>query len=491
MADGLAELLSEFQDRGELLRVTAEVQPDFEIAEITDRICQSMAPSPAVLFERVAGASCPVVTNLLGSEWRACRSLGIGSLDEGVLRLKSLTEPGRAESWLDKLRHVTQGSLSRPFQPQTVRHAPCQQVVRLGRDIDLADLPFLRSWPRERLRSWTHSHLHLRKPDSSSTITGRLEVLVRDEHSLLIPFQTFDQFFPTWHDSRLTSQRVEVAVTLGGHPCNFLAQAALLPPGWNPLAVAGLWRGAPLEQVKCRTIELEVPAQAELVLEGYVDPQDEPERLGPRAGPGGCYRTRGVGLVMHLTAVTQRANPAAPICIYSRFSHEEYWINQTVMRLGLPLIQKLLPEVSDWSAPRSGSRQNTLFVAIRKCRPRHARQVLSALWGLAPQLMTRLIIVVDEGVNVHDADAVWRSVAVHCEPGRDTTTYSGPADTPDPGVPGSESTSALGMDATRKWPGEDSPEGGPEDLVMTFEIQELVTNRWQDYGFPTGTRPAW
>jgi 4-hydroxy-3-polyprenylbenzoate decarboxylase len=491
MSEGLAELLNEFQDRGELLRVPAEVQPDLEIAEITDRICQSMAPSPALLFERVAGSALPVVTNLLGSEWRVCRSLGIGTLDEGILRLRSLSEPGRSESWLDKLRQVAQGSISRQLEPQTVRHAPCQQVVRLGRDISLSDLPFIRSWPRERFRSWTHSHLHLRKPDSPTSVSGRTEVFARDDHTLLIPVYECDHFYPVWHNSRLAGQRVEVAITLGGHPSSFLTHAALLPPGWNPQLAAGLWRGSPLEQVKCRTIELEVPAQAELVLEGYVDPQEEPEPLGPRAGPAGCYRTRGVGLVMHLTAVTQRANPAAPICIFSRFSHEEYWINQTVIRLGLPLIQKLLPEVCDWSAPRSGSRQNTVFVAIRKSRPRHARQVLSALWGLAPNLLTRLVVIVDAGVNVHDPDAVWRAVAIHCRPGRDTTTHHGPADDPDPGTTQSESPTALGLDATCKWPGEDVAGGGPEDVAMSLDIQELVTSRWQDYGFPSGSRTAW
>lgn len=506
--ENLAELLSEFQDRGELLRIAVEVQPDLEIAEITDRVCRSMAPSPALLFERVAGASLPVVTNLLGSEWRISRALGVGSLDEAVARTQSLTQPDRSEGWLDKLKQVAQGNIWTQFEPQTIRNAPCQQVVRLGSDIRLADLPFLRSWPRERRAGWTNTLVQARGLEGS-VHAERLDVAVRDERSLLVPLHGQDRLLALWRHHRRAGTRLELAIVLGGAPASLVAQGALLPADWHPLLAAGLWRGQPLQQVKCRTIELEVPAQAELVLEGHIEPHEEPEPMGPQASHTGCYRTRGVGPVVHLTAVTQRANPVVPHCVFGRFSHEEYWLNQTAIRLGLPLLRKLLPEVVDWGVPRSATRQNTLFVAIRKTRPGQARQVLSTLWGLAPQLLTRLVVVVDAGVNVHDADAVWRAVALHCVPGRDTVVYQGPAYDPDPPPPlrrakgtddsdlldsGIFSTSegrALGFDATRKEPGEVSGGGGPEEPEMSPQVQDLVTRRWGDYGLSPISRPGW
>jgi 4-hydroxy-3-polyprenylbenzoate decarboxylase len=197
--------------------------------------------------------------------------------------------------------------------------------------------------------------------------------------------------------------------------------------------------------------------------------------------------------------------------VFGRFSHEEYWLNQTAVRLGLPLLRKLVPEVVDCGVPRSAARQNTLFVSIRKTRPGQARQVLSSLWGLAPQLLTRLVVVVDAGVNVHDADAVWRAVGIHCLPGRDTVVYEGPAHDPDPqpmpfrmaeglgddrergarGMFAPEMGRALGFDATRKEPGELAGGGTPDELVMSPEVQDLVTRRWGDYGLSSNSRPGW
>ena len=518
--ENLAELLSEFQDRGELLRIGAEVQPDLEIAEITDRVCRSMAPSPALLFERVAGATLPIVTNLLGSEWRICRALGLGSLEEAVVRAQSLTQPDRPGGWFDKLKQVAQGNVWTQFEPQTIRNAPCQQVVRLGSDIRLADLPFPRSWPREKRGSWTNA-LVLARTVEGGVLASRLDVVARDDRSLLIPLSAQDRLLALWRQHRRAGTRLELAIVAGGAPPSLVAQGALVPPEWHPLLAAGLWRGQPLQQVKCRTIELEVPAQAEVILEGHIEPHDDLERSGPLAAPTGCYRTRAGGPVVHLTAVTQRANPVVPHCVFGRFSHEEYWLNQTAIRLALPLVRKLLPEVVDWSVPRSATRHNTLFVAIRKTRPGQARQVLSTLWGLAPQLLTRLVVVVDAGVNVHDADAVWRAVSLHCLPGRDTVVYHGPAHDPDPapsgigigesgtspvgagetvagdgGLLGTGSAAAdlgqaLGFDATRKEPGEVAGGSTPEELVMSADIQDLVTRRWGDYGLSPVSRPAW
>ena len=516
--ENLAELLSEFQDRGELLRIAAEVQPDLEVAEITDRVCRSMAPSPALLFERVVGSSLPLVTNLLGSEWRISRALGVGSLDEAVVRAQSLTQPDRPGGWLDKLKQVAQGNIWTQFEPQTIRNAPCQQVVRLGSDIRLADLPFPRGWPRERRGSWTNT-LILARPVEGGVLTSRLDVVARDERSLLVPLHSQDRLLALWRQHRLAGTRLGLAIVMGGAPPSLVAQGALLPADWHPLLAAGLWRGQPLQQVKCRTIELEVPAQAEVVLEGHIEPHDHFEPSGPLAGPTGCYRTRAAGPVVHLTAVTQRANPVLPHCVFGRFSHEEYWLNQTAIRLGLPLVRKLLPEVVDWSVPRSATRHNTLFIAIRKTRPGQARQVLSTLWGLAPQLLTRLVVVVDAGVNVHDADAVWRDVSIHCLPGRDTVVYQGPSHDPDPGPCGiglaeegvsepaleeaglgrtgwkglgtGELGRALGFDATRKEPGEVVGGSTPEELVMSADVQDLVTRRWGDYGLSPVSRPAW
>ena len=255
------------------------------------------------------------------------------------------------------------------------------------------------------------------------------------------------------------------------------------PADFDPRLGLGLLRGRGMELVKCRTIDLSVPANAEVVLEGYIEPVAAWEPAGVVAGPYGAYLVDSSAAILNVTAVTQRANPVIAACVLGRYSHEEYWIHQAVIRLLLPLLKLLVPEIIDCAVPRASSRTQILFVGIQKRRPGQARQVLSALWGVVPRLASKLIVVVDAHVNVHDADAVWHQVAANCHPGRDVILSEGPGCSFDHASPVAGLGRPLGIDATRKLAAENHSREWPAELETAAETVQLLTARWKEYGF--------
>ncbi|MHB9050227.1 MAG: UbiD family decarboxylase domain-containing protein, partial [Pirellulales bacterium] len=307
----LAEFLEELDAAGELARVGAEVDSALEIAEITDRV--SRAGGPALLFQQVRGHAMPVVTNLLGTEARLCRALGIASLEELTDRVAAIVHPPAAsEGWFASLRPAPDYAALAKLPPKTVKAGPCQQVVRLASDVDLDELPALKCRPLEAGHSLPRARLFSRSAETGARHVGAYDLAPLDKNRLAVLWHAPQAGPGLLAEYARKRERMPAAVVLGGDPAYDLATAAPLPPEVDPLLFAGLLRGKSIDLVRCRACEVEVPADAELVIEGYLDPAEPPVEVGPWAAVTGFYGPPCPAPVLHVTAMTHRANPVFP-----------------------------------------------------------------------------------------------------------------------------------------------------------------------------------
>ncbi|RPI82367.1 MAG: UbiD family decarboxylase, partial [Planctomycetaceae bacterium] len=454
--------------------------------EIIGQLSRSQESAPAVLFERVKGSALPVVVNLLGSQSRMCRALGVTSFEEIAQRISGMLKPQIPEGWLDQLKLVPQLAQLARLPPRIVRTGVCQQIVRLGRDVDLAEVPALQCWPLDAGPMITQTQVYTRHPVTLERKVGCERLQIKDRAAGWLHYSRFSDGCQNLLEYRRLGQQMPVAIALGGDPVCIFTAAAPLPRQIDACLLAGFLRNAPVELVKCRTIDLEVPAGAEIVIEGYIDPTEPWETAGPFGDRNGHYNLGHQFPVLHVTAVTHRANPVYCATVVGPPPQEEFWLMKAAERMFLPVLQLLFPEVVDVNVPRAGAQSNLCFVSIRKRYPQQARKVLSGLWGLTALMFTKVVVVVDEHVNVQNADEVWFQVGANVHPGRDLVLCEGPGDLLDHASPICGAGHKLGLDATRKYPEENHPRPWPEELRMTKEVQSLVRNRWREYGLPGG-----
>jgi len=475
----LREFVAHLERRGRLRRVTAPVSRDLEITEIVDRVSKSGGEANvALLFERVEGFDVPVLANAFGSADRMAMALGADRLDDLGARIAKLLDLKMPGSFLDKLRKLgTLLDVARAA-PRRVSDAPCQEIVETTNP-SLAGLPILTCWPHDSGRYITLPAVFTRDPVSGARNVGMYRLQMFDDRTLGMHWQTHKG--GAEHEHRATS-RMPVAIALGGDPAMIYAASAPLPPGIDEVVFAGWLRGAGVELVACRTIDLEVPAQAEIVLEGYVDPTER--RLeGPFGDHTGYYSLAREYPVFHLTALTRRALPIYPTTIVGRPPQEDYWLGKATERIFLPIMKLMLPEIVDVNMPAEGVFHNMVIVSIRKRYPGQARKVMQALWGMGLMMLAKTIVVVSEHVNVHDlSEVAWRATG-NIDPRRDLVILEGPMDDLDHAALRHRYGGKLGVDATEKGPLDDVVQAWPEEIRMSDEVRNLVTRRWSDYGF--------
>src|SRR3989454_1135593 len=363
--------------------------------------------------------------------------------------------------------------------PRRVTDAPCQEVVETERP-SLASLPVLRCWPKDGGRYITLPCVFTRDPRTGTRNVGMYRLQVFDDRTLGMHWQTHKG--AAEHERLMKdATTMPVAIALGGDPALIYAASAPLPPSVDEVVFAGWLRGRGVEMVACRTIDLEAPAQAEIVLEGYVDPRER--RLeGPCGDHTGYYSRAREYPVFHLTAITRRARPIYPTTIVGRPPEEDYWLGKATERLFVPIVRLLLPEVVDINMPAEGVFHNLVIVSIKKRYPGHARKVMTALWGMGLMMLAKTIVVVSEHVNVHDlSEVAWRATG-NIDPKRDLLLLEGPMDDLDHAALRHRFGGKLGIDATEKGALDDVAQAWPEEIVMSDEIRELVTRRWKDYG---------
>jgi 4-hydroxy-3-polyprenylbenzoate decarboxylase len=474
----LREFVAHLERRGRLRRITAPVSRDLEITEIVDRVSKRRDDgNVALLFERVQGVDMPVLANAFGSADRMAAALGVERLDDLGARVGKLLDLKMPGSFLDKMRKLGTLLDVAKAAPRRVGTAPCQEIVETENP-SLAGLPILTCWPRDGGRYITLPAVFTRDPVSGARNVGMYRLQVFDDRTLGMHWQTHKG--GAEHEHRATS-RMPVAIALGGDPAMIYAASAPLPPGIDEVVFAGWLRGEGVELVPCRTIDLDVPAQAEIVLEGYVDPTER--RLeGPFGDHTGYYSLARDYPIFHLTAVTRRARPIYPTTIVGRPPQEDYWLGKATERIFLPIMKLMLPEIVDVNMPAEGVFHNMVIVSIRKRYPGQARKVMHALWGMGLMMLAKTIIVVSEHVNVHDlSEVAWRATG-NIDPKRDLMILEGPMDDLDHAALRHRYGGKLGVDATEKGPLDDVVQAWPEEIRMSDEVRELVTRRWREYG---------
>ena len=478
----LREYIAFLEQKGDLRRVSTPVNFELEITEIADRVVQS--GGPALLFENVVGYDTPVLINMFTSDQRMAWALGVEHVDELVARMHGLLQlmQGPPEGLLNKLRTLGQLVHLGSFQPKTVRNAPCQEVVLQGAEVDLYQFPILKCWPEDGGRYITLPLVITKDPETGVQNYGIYRMQVYDARTTGMHWQTHKVGAHHYRVSQeQQSEKLEVAVALGGDPATIWSGSAPLPPDLDEMVFAGFIREDGVELVPAKSVDLLVPAQAEIILEGYVTPGEE-RMEGPFGDHTGYYSMPDPYPVFHVTTVTHRRSPIYPTTFVGRPPKEDYWMGKVTERVFLPLIKLMLPEIVDINMPAEGIFHNLVLVSIKKEYPGQARKVMMGLWGLGLMSLAKTIVVMDDFVNVQNPSEVTWRVANNLDPGRDLVVVEGPLDDLDVASPTPKFGSKLGIDATRKGPGEGYHRGWPPDIEMSSEIKALVDRRWSEYG---------
>ncbi|HVB34830.1 MAG TPA: menaquinone biosynthesis decarboxylase [Patescibacteria group bacterium] len=475
----LKEFLKRLESENELRRIGVEVDPVLEVTEITDRVTK--AGGPALLFEHPKGSKVPLAINLLGSKRRLHLALGVDHVDEVAGRIRSLMDLPRPEGMLDKLKLLGRLREVEAAFPRTVKNAPCQEVVR-REDFSLSEFPILKCWPGDGGRYITWPLVVTRDPRTGRRNVGVYRMQVLDDRTTAMHWQT--QKHGAEHFRQVKSEtggRLEVAVAIGAEPVTALAGVLPAPPGMDEMMLAGFLRRSPVDMVRCASVNLEVPAESEIVLEGYVDTEDM-RTEGPFGDHTGFYSLEGLYPAFHVTCVTHRADPVYLTTIVGRPPQEDYFMGYAVERIFLPLMQMVHPEIVDVAMPAEGIFNNLIVVAIRKSYPGHARKIMHAIWSMGQAMLTKVVVVVDHDVDVQNsAEVVWKTLCA-IDPQRDVDFVLGPVDTLEHAARMQDFGSKMGIDATRKWPEEGFARPWPDEIKMDPAVKARVDALWNQLG---------
>lgn len=476
----LRDFIKVLEEKGLLHRVKVEVDPVLEITEITDRV--SKQGGPALFFEKVKGSEYPVLINTFGSRERMELALEVKSLDEIGERISELLRfQDLGFSLWDKVKLIPHLAEIGRWAPKTVKKAPCQEIVH-KEDASLDIFPILKCWPGDGGRYITLPLVFTKDPETGRQNVGMYRLQVFDAKTTGMHWHMHKNGAENYRKYKLMKKQMEVAVALGGDPATIYAATAPLPHGFDEMLFAGFLRRQAVEMVKCITVDLEVPAHAEIILEGYVD-LDEKRLEGPFGDHTGYYSLPDYYPVFHITCITHRKDAIYPATVVGKPPMEDCYLAKATERIFLPVLRFILPEIVDINLPIEGVFHNCAVVAIRKSYPGHAKKVMCALWGLGMMMFTKMIIVVDAHVNVHDMNEVWWRVYNNVDPKRDMMFVEGPIEVLDHACPLPSYGSKVGIDATKKGPDEGHCREWPEEIEMSQAIKELVTAKWKEYGF--------
>ena len=529
----------------ELYRVAAPVSPMLEITEIADRMSKSPAPSvseaatrtdprhyqlggKALLFSNVEGSSMPVAINTFGSYRRMEMALGCedGGFEALAERVESLVKPEPPVGLMEKVRKGLELAKVASFAPKVVRAGLCQQVVKTGEQVDLFELPIIKCWPLDgdprkfgypfdlqqpgKGRYITFGGIYTIHPDDAgkdgprpSRNIGMYRAQVLTKNSTAMHWHIHHDGARHWRAWKKAGKPMPCAIALGGESVLPYAATAPLPPGVSELLLAGFLNDKGIELVPCKTIDMHVPANAEIVIEGLVSTEAggidyDPRKAGSPAlkafehfeGPfgdhTGFYSLPDRYPVFTITAITHRRDPIYPTTVVGLPPQEDYYMGKATERIFLPLLRTIVPDIIDYDLPMFGSFHNCAFIKIRKEYPLQARRVMHAIWGAGQMAWTKMIVVVDEDVDVHDHEEVLFHLCANCDPGRDVEVVHGPVDILDHAAPRLGAGHKIGFDATAKIPGEEV--GGhpvrdwPTRIVMTPEMKAQVDRRWKEFG---------
>jgi 4-hydroxy-3-polyprenylbenzoate decarboxylase len=475
----LQHFIEVLESRGQLKRIRTEVSQDLEIAEITDRTTKK--GGPGLLFENVKGHSVPVAINLFGALERMALGLDVESverLSDRLGNILALAMNPPTGGFLEKLKALPKLLEAASFLPRSVSGGMCKDVIRKGDQVDLGAFPVLTCWPQDGGRFITFPLVFTYDPETGRRNVGTYRMQVYDRNTTGMHFH--------WHKDgarhlRKSTAPLQAAVAIGCDPAMCFAATLPLPPDVDEVLFAGLIRQEGTRLTRAETVEIEVPANAEIVLEGTIDPAER-RREGPFGDHTGYYSLDDEFPVFRVQAITHRAKPVYHTTIVGAPPQEDGVIGYAIERLMLPLMRMQLPELVDYHMPVHGVFHNLMIVSIRKQYPGHARKVMHAIWGLGQAMFTKAILIVDEDVNVHDyGEVAWKALN-HIDPERDIEFVMGPVDILDHSSRLAGYGSHMGVDATRKTPGEGFTRRWPDEIRMSPEIRAIVDRKWKELG---------
>ncbi|MBV9786967.1 MAG: menaquinone biosynthesis decarboxylase [Chloroflexi bacterium] len=457
---------------GELIDVKAQVDPFLEITEIVDRTIRT--GGPALLFHHPRKSAHPLLINQFGTERRMCLAFGEPNLDAVARKLHEMTSLQPPQNFSEQMRGM--GKLRRLLdtQPQLVSKGPCQELV-LEPNLDL--LPIQHCWPDDPAPFITLPAVITKNPRTGERNLGMYRMQKIDAQTTFMHWQIHKDGATDW---RGMSERLDVAVALGCDPITTYLATVPFPRNVDELVIAGYLRGAPLELVKAKTVDLEVPASAEIILEGYIT-RGELGIEGPFGDHTGYYSAAEPFPVFHLTCMTMRRDAIYPSIIVGLPPAEDAWLGKTTERLFLPMLRMSMPEVVDYDLPVAGAFQHCAIVSVKKAYPGHAKKVIHAIWGMGLLSLIKSVVVVDEFINVHNYEQVFFQVCANVDPKRDILLSEGPLDQLDHSAVLYCYGGKLGIDATHKWTSEGVREW-PKRIEMSAEVRNLVDQRWDEYG---------
>ena len=516
-AHDLQSFVAELERRGWLKRISAPVDPRLEICEITDRVTKS--GGPALLFENVAGSRFPLLINAFGTRERMCLALGAASFEEIAERVRHVLRPEVPTTLVQKLKKLPELAQLASLAPRIVKGGVCQEVVHTG-DADLFSLPVMKCWPLDGHpelcggspaqvasagvssvnagsaasaaspapsadvgRYITLGAVFTKNPDTGERNIGMYRVQLFEPKLAAMHWHPHHDGARHFRRYQQRGRRMPVAIALGGPAVLPYAATCPLPPGVDECLLAGFLQGRGIDLVPCVSQpEIEAPASAEIVIEGYIDPGEDLVLEGPFGDHTGFYSLPDFFPRLHVTALTHRREPIYPSTIVGRPPQEDYWFGKATERIFLPVLQAIVPDVIDYNLPMFGCFHNCVFVRIKKEYPYQARRVMNAIWGAGQMAFSKIIVVVDEHVDVQNEQEVLFQLCSNVDPRRDILFSDGPLDILDHAAPYCGVGSKMGIDATRKLPGEGQVRQWPPEIEMSREIKDLVSRRWREYG---------
>lgn len=484
----LREFVKALEKAGELKRIKTEVDPVLEIAEVTQRVARDpkraeKSVGQALLFEKPKGSRFPLLVNTFGSVKRMAMAFEVDELEEVAARIRGFLDTKSPQGLFDKIKMLPKLAELGSFFPKSVKEGDCKQVVQKWDDVNLFDFPILKCWPQDGGRFITFPLVFTKNPETGKRNVGMYRMQVYDQRTTGMHWQTQKHGAEHFRRARAANPegRISVSVAIGADPATALAGMLPIPPDLDEMMFAGFLRREPVEMVGCETNDLEVPANAEIVLEGYVN-LNEMRTEGPFGDHTGFYSLEGDYPVFHVECVTHKKDPIYLTTVVGPPPQEDFYMGYAVERVFLPVMKMQYPEIVDLAMPAEGIFHNLMIVAIRKSYPGHARKIMNAIWSLGQAMFTKVIVVVDHDVNVHNySEVVWKALCA-LDPERDVQFSFGPMDTLDHAARMQDYGSKMGIDATRKWKSEGFDRPWPDEILMDEETKARVAGMWKSLG---------
>lgn len=486
--DSLGDFIAAIEAAGELVRVGEPVRAKLELSEIADRVMKQPGGGKALLFEHVvlddgSRSAYPVAINLFGSMSRMALALGVKDLDEHGARITQLLDLKVPEGLLGKLSLLPRLLEVAKFPPRVKTGTPaCQQIVWRGDDVNLDRLPIITCWPDDGGPYVTLPMVVSKDPSRGIRNVGMYRVQKLSKNTVAMHWQRHKVGAAHWREMAERGEKMPVVIVVGADPASIYSASAPLPPTVDEFLFAGFLRKAPVHLAKAVTCDLEVPADAEFVLEGYIDPAEPLVTEGPFGDHTGFYSEADLYPLVHVTAVTMRRNPVYATTIVGRPPMEDFYLGHATERIFLPLLKLTTPEIVDYHMPAEGIFHNLVFVSIRKAYPGQAFKVMNALWGAGLMSLAKVLVVVDDWVNVRNPQEAWWVALNNIDPERDARFTMGPVDVLDHSSRAFTYGSKLGLDGTRKLPEEGFTRNWPPVITMDAETKAKVDALWPRLG---------